>query len=97
MSFAMTEKEYQEGLEALRKKRIELDTEYALSNSPYQSGDIIQDHYHIIRIEEIRMVKKYNGTPQCLYMGVELTKALQPKKRQLDTAIYQENVKRKIK
>lgn len=93
----MTEQEYQERLEAIRKMRIELDTEYALSNSPYKIGDIIQDHYHIIRIEEIRMVKKYNGTPQCLYLGIELTKALQPKKRQLDTAIYEENIKQKIK
>lgn len=93
----MTEQEYQERLEALRKMRIELDIEYALSNSPYKKGDIIQDHYHIIRIEEIRMVKKYNGTPQCLYLGIELTKALQPKKRQLDTAIYEENIKQKIK
>lgn len=92
----MTEKEYQEKLEALRKMKRELDTEYALSNSPYKVGDIIQDHCHIIRIDEIKMVKKYNGMPQCLYLGIELTKALQPKKRQLDTAMYEENVKRKI-
>lgn len=92
----MTEKEYKERLEALRKMRIELDTEFALSNSPYHVGDIIQDHYHIIKIENITMVKKYNGWPQCLYIGVELTKTLQPKKRQLDPAMYQDNVKLKI-
>lgn len=92
----MTEKEYQERLESLRKMRIELDTEYALSNSPYKIGDIIQDHYHTIKIEKIKFANRYDGTPQCVYYETELTKTLQPKKRQTDISMYQENVKRKI-
>lgn len=92
----MTKEEYQKEIVKLQKMRKELDFQYALSNSPYKVGDIIQDHCHIIKVEEISMVKRYNGWPQCIYIGIELTKSLQPKKRQLDTTMYQENVKRKI-
>lgn len=95
-SFEMTEEEYQNELDKLQKMRNELDARYALSNSPYNVGDIIQDHYHIIKIEKIGTCKKYNGWPQCLYLGIELTKSLEPKKRQLNPEMFQENVKRKI-
>lgn len=96
----MTKEEYKDEIAKLQLKfqeiKNELDTQYALSNSPYKVGDIIQDHYHIIKVAEISMVKGYNGWPQCIYIGTELSTELQPKKRQLDTAMYQENVKRKI-
>lgn len=92
----MTKEEYKKEIVKLQKMRKELDSRFALSNSPYKVGDIIQDHYHIIKVEEISVVKGYNGWPQCIYIGTELTKSLQPKKRQVDTAMYQENIKRKI-
>lgn len=92
----MTKEEYKKEIVKLQKMRKELDSRFALSNSPYKVGDIIQDHYHIIKVEEISVVKGHNGWPQCIYIGTELTKSLQPKKRQLDTAMYQENIKRKI-
>ena len=70
---------------------------YAVENDPYDVGDIIEDHYHIIKIQRKEIVI---GNPQriplFMYTGVELTKKLVKKKIQKDTVMYQNYVKRKI-
>lgn len=83
-------KEYNDKLEALNK-------ECASSNNPYKIGDVIIDHYHTIRIERIVYAgnKDHNDMPFCRYYGVELKKNGTPKKRQMDTVMYQCNVKEK--
>jgi hypothetical protein len=54
----MTEQQYIEKLneinEEAKKKKNKLAYDYALENSPYNIGDIIEDHYKIIKIEKIK-------------------------------------------
>lgn len=96
----MTLEEYKARLADLERehkaKRNELARNYAMSNNPYKIGDILQDHYQIIKVDTIKWTMGYNA-PECVYLGVQLTKNLVPKKRQDDSpAMYQSNVKRKL-
>jgi hypothetical protein len=76
-------------------KRI-LARQYAISNNPYKIGDVIEDHYHIIKIEKWT-VRGTVSNPSLLYQGVVLKKDLTPKKNQDDAIMYQTNVERQIK
>ena len=97
----MTKEEYESGLAALEKeykaKCNELARNYAMSNNPYKVGDILQDHYQIIKVERIGYGTNLRGLPECWYRGTQLTKKLEPKKRQdLDPRMVQSNVKCKL-
>ena len=97
----MTEEEYEAKRTFIQKeynnKLKALNKECASSNNPYKIGDVITDHYHTIRIERIGLSshKAHNDMPQCVYRGVELKKDGTPKKRQVDTVMFQCNVKEK--
>lgn len=97
----MTKEEYETQLAAFEKeykaKRNELARDYAMANNPYKLGDILQDHYQIIKVERIGYGTNLHGLPECWYRGTQLTKKLEPKKRQdLDPRMVQSNVKRKL-
>lgn len=97
----MTLEEYKARLADLEKehkaKRNELARNYAMSNNPYKIGDILQDHYQIIKVERIGYGYNLYGLPECWYRGTQLTKKFEPKKRQdLDSRMVQSNVKRKL-
>ena len=97
----MTKEEYESRLAALEKeykaKCDELARIYAISNNPYKIGDILQDHYQIIKVERIGWARNYHGMPECWYRGTQLTKKLEPKKRQdTDPRMVQSNVKCKL-
>ena len=97
----MTTEEYNAQLAALKKehkaKCDELAIAYAKSNNPYNVGDILQDNYQIIKVERIRVAYNHRGFPECTYRGTQLTKKLDPKKRQdFNPQMWQSNVKRKI-
>jgi len=77
--------------EELQKKLIELQVEcdekksqvkklYAMERNPVEYGDIITDHYHTIKVE--RMSVYSYPVPYMKYIGTELTKQGEPKKRQ---------------
>ena len=95
----MTKEEFERLIEVLRldyeKARTDLAIKFALSNNPYKIGDIIEDHYHKIKIEYIK-VYYVSSSPQCLYTGVELKKDNTPTNKQSNTTMYQQNVKSKI-
>lgn len=74
----------------LEIKRIK--NTWAIDNCKYDIGDIIEDHYHIIKVEDIRAWR----FPEVVYSGIQLTKKLVPSKRQSDTKIYSTNIKRVI-
>ncbi len=97
----MNKLEYDRSCAAIERKKNEaierLSSKYALSNSPYKIGDIVEDHFHTIRIEKIKLVFSFtHKTPECYYTGVELTKKLRRKKRQDTTFMHQSNVRRKV-
>ena len=78
---------------ALKEINI-LRSNFALETCEYGIGDIIEDHFHIIKVEDIRV---YNiNTLECVYMGIQLKKDLTPYKIQAETAMYSNNVERKI-
>ena len=77
------------------KSKTVLLIRYANANNPHKVGDIIEDHYHIIKIESWKTTTTY-GKPCLVYIGIELKKDLKPKKRQSNTNMYQPNVKRKL-
>jgi hypothetical protein len=77
--------------EELQKKLIELQVEcdekknhirklYACEHNPVYPGNIITDHYHTIKVENIIM--HGHPVPYMKYIGTELTKQGEPKKRQ---------------
>ncbi len=72
-----------------------LKKEYAFSNNFYKIGDIIEDHYHIIKIEKIQWTSLTNF-PECVYTGIQLTKKLEIVKKQKNNQMYQSSIKRKI-
>ena len=97
----MTELEYKNELSRLRsearKDQEKLAIRYAEINNPYKVGDIIEDHYQIIKIESWKTEIPYgNNMPALVYYGTGLTKSLKPKKRQSNYTMYQTNIKRKI-
>lgn len=69
-----------------------LKNEFSINDCKYGIGDIIEDHYHIIKVESI---KAYHF-PEVVYLGTQLTQKLVPAKRQSETKMYSVNVKRKI-
>jgi len=77
-----------------KKKKIHID--YANSNNIYKKGDIIQDHYQIIIIEEITYSMATFDECICNYKGEALTKKLVPFKNSKIEMMYGGNVKRKI-
>lgn len=85
-------KEKEKHLLVEHEERIrEVRRDYLKSNTLYKVGDVIEDHYHIIQVEEITGVT--GTTPYIAYKGVELKKDLTPKKRQDNCIMYQQNVK----
>lgn len=96
----MTEQDFKIKLSELekqhRKAKRKLIHEYAVYHNPFQRGDIIEDHYHIIQIETMVSEIKMNGLGTMVYIGIELKKDMKPKKNQANKTMYQENVKRKL-
>lgn len=83
--------------EEFAAKKRKLDEEYALSNNPYKVGDVLQDHFQIMRVEYIGWSYTHYGTPECYYKGTQLTQKLVPMKKQdVKSMMFQCNVKRKI-
>ena len=94
----MTPEEYVEKknrLEAEYKRKYALlNEEYAMANNPVKLGDIIHDHYQIIKVDDIRVVNSYLALPKCIYHGPRLTKKLVEFKIREWSNVYQENVKK---
>jgi hypothetical protein len=94
----MTKEEYQSKCDEHHLKIKSLAKEYALSNNPYKIGDIVNDHTGSIKIEKILLRRKWFIAkrefeyPQCIYIGVELTKKGEPNKRGYKRSIYQSNI-----
>ena len=80
----MTAKELQEKCMALQRecndKQMELRKQYAIEHNPVKVGDIVTDHYHTIRVEQMSLYG--HPIPYMRYQGTELTKQGVPKKRQ---------------
>lgn len=93
----MTAKELQEKCMALQRecngKQMELRKQYAIEHNPVKVGDIVTDHYHTIRVEKMSVYG--HPIPFMRYIGTELTKQGEPKKRQPvpDNPAYQNFVK----
>lgn len=92
----MNEKEYDDKRKKLNldhdKQLANIDKEYALSNNPYNVGDVISDHYKTIRIKKIRTTRVLLGKPTCLYEGLRLNKDGTISKRQDDCSVFQRNI-----
>lgn len=97
----MTQEEYN-----VAKKRIQKDAEeklnslmidYCKDNNPYKVGDIVEDHFHIIKITRIGGIyMDSRGYPAYKFIGIELKKDLTPKKIQDTPFMYQGNIERKL-
>jgi hypothetical protein len=64
--------------------------EYALANNTVRIGDTVTDHIGAIRVDEIKIY--YFGTPQCVYVGVELRKDGTPTNQGKTRSVFQSNV-----
>lgn len=79
----MSEQEYNERLSkielAFEAEKKKLYWDYGISQAKFKVGDIIKDHRWIIKIERIT-VSKWFDFPRPVYVGIELTKKLEPRK-----------------
>ena len=97
----MTLEEFQQKTEIINKDRdkkwLDLCKDYAFTNNPYKVGDILEDHYQIIKIESIKL-SITRESACCIYIGPQLRmKTLEPYKNGAKSTMYQLNVKQKIK
>jgi len=96
----MTEQEFREKENVLNKKHSKekeaLHIEYANSNNPYKRGDILEDHYQIILVDEIKYSIGVSGLCKCIYRGVKLKKNLKPFKSEEKSSMYQGHVEHKL-
>ena len=80
----MTAKELHDKCMALQQeyddKKSELREQYAIEHNPVKVGDIVTDHYHTIRVEEMSVYG--HPIPAMRYTGTELTQKGVPKKHQ---------------
>ena len=93
----MNKEEYLSKKRAIQEQHDEqlklLNKEFALDNNPVKVGDVIKDHYKIIRVEKFILSSTMNGTPMLKYRGIRLTAKGEPAKREKDdNAIYQNNI-----
>lgn len=74
-------------------KQNELRKQYAEEHNPVSKGDIITDHYHTIKVEQLTLYG--HPVPYVRYIGEELTKQGVPKKRQPlpPNPVYQPDIK----
>lgn len=73
----MTKEELIQGLDNLDKAKKRLLTDYIASINPVKVGDIIEDHYHRIRVESWEYKVPDSGNIAYLsivYKGTRLTK-----------------------
>jgi len=78
------------------KERNKILIAYAMMHNPYNIGDIIEDHFHTIKITNISYTHAHDSLIpiQCQYTGIQLTKAMEPCKIQRETIMHQSNVKK---
>lgn len=84
-----------EGIESrANKAKQTLYKEYAFSNNPYETGDIVKDHKCIIEIKQIKVMMSIrpSGYPECYYRGPKLRKDLTPYKSGEFESICQSNI-----
>ncbi|MFX0132954.1 MAG: hypothetical protein ACFFDN_04840 [Candidatus Hodarchaeota archaeon] len=93
----MTKEEYDKiELEIENRKKTEMSIlrkTFALSNNPYEIGDIIKDHANRIQIGKIKITTIFSSKyPCCVYEGIKLKKDLTPFKSQEKAVIFQINI-----
>lgn len=97
----MEVEEYKLKLTAIRNEALEneklLNREYAKSNRKYTIGDIISDSNGSIKIDKYGIDFDSNRLPVLYYLGTELNKTLEPKKKHSTRAIWPSNICEPIK
>ena len=93
----MTKEELKQGLDNLERAKKRLKTDYLASINPIKVGDIIEDYYHIIRVEswEYKVSDSENiAFSSIVYKGTRLTKkGTEAKVGAGDNTIYLLNVR----
>ena len=88
----MEKEEYDIKLKELKdefkKKETALIIECGLSQKKFDVGDIITNNIYTIKVDSVRVHMGFEKYPMPVYHGVELTKALVPKKNGGRGAIY---------
>lgn len=83
--------------ERAEREIFQVQKMYILENMKYKEGDILEDHYHIIKVTGVKDFRlDHKGIPIILYAGIQLTKKLQPRKRQEYPYMYEAGVRRKL-
>ena len=74
-------REIQKECEARQK---DLKKQFALEHNPVKIGDVVTDHFHTIRVEDMKcyLMSFDPEIPQMTYYGIELKKNGEPKKIQ---------------
>lgn len=70
--------------EECEERQKDLKKQYAIENNPVKIGDVVTDHLHTIRVDDIKYYGlSYNSDrPQMTYYGIELKKNGEAKKIQ---------------
>ncbi|MBR1526243.1 MAG: hypothetical protein IJ640_06240 [Prevotella sp.] len=97
----MSKEEYLKAKKALEEefgaKKKKLAREFAYSNNPVKIGDIIKDHYKIIRVEELSWNYDFCTRNPCMYYhGTRLNKKGKPMRRDADDNSMSQMIIREI-
>jgi len=104
----MTKKDFLAELNILRqdykKAKEALYLNFAEENNPYKIGDIVEDHYHTIKIRKIKhrfpdargIFNSESDFPTTTFVGTELNLELSPKRIQKNIYMCLCNIKRKL-
>jgi hypothetical protein len=94
----MTKEQFELGMKEIaedyRRKKEQLQEEFALSNNTYKMGNVFTDHIGRIKILEINWDVTNDGIPCCVYEGVELKSDGFPKKSAQTMIAWQCNEKK---
>ena len=76
--------------EEVRKKKLRLNRDYALSHNTVKIGDMVTDHIGSVCVESISVFN--DRPPSCIYTGICYTKAGKPFKSKEKRSLYQINI-----
>lgn len=79
--------------ERFNEEKKSLDIRYARESCPVKIGDVVTDHYKTIQVEKFILYYDYHSMPCMSFIGLRLTKAGKPAKRdKYDNKVFLQNV-----
>lgn len=107
----MTQDEYRARIKQIREERHAMEQaflnrerqvhrDFAFSNNTINPGDIVKAHNgDIIQVNQVKFAtpRTQDGVSMCVYVGLQLTKKLEPRVHPIELKVWQNNVTEVLK